>query len=258
MTTELRRAADEDENSAALPSLRLSHEEQHAPTFRVISSQDPLYDLAAWSFHFAGKLPLGLRAPLLAALWRAWPRAKGRRSGVRGDGQNAGTRWKAQRAHSAIYVQKIPTDVAADLVGLCVERTERLARGYIREADAEQLHATADQCDDYGLPRVVLAYPDRDSPDDVPNGALLDAGWFGQMMLSDDPGRYRHRLHTMLRLYREAYRRAKGSSAEGYPRMPREKAIRLWDRIAAADRRQKDTADCFPRTRDPHPPERAA
>lgn len=242
MTDDHSRATAEDENAAALPPLRLGHSELHAPTFRTLDGDDGLYDLAAWAFHYAQKLPLSVRAPFMAGLWRAWPRARGRRSGVRGDDRGSGTRSKAQQAHAAIYVQNLSAEVAAESIGLSVERTMRLARSYVPEAEAEGRHA-AGEVDHYGLPHVRLAYPDRDAPEDVPNGAMLDAGWWGQMMLSDDPGRYRRRLHAMLGLQREAYRGKKGSTHAAPTPMNREQATKLWDRLDAVDRRERDAPD---------------
>lgn len=236
------RATAEDENAAALPPLRLGHSERHAPTFRPLDGQDELYDLAAWAFHYAQKLPLSLRAPFMAGLWRTWPRAKGRRSGVRGDDRGSGTRSKAQQAHAAVYVQNLSAEVTAESIGLSVERTMRLARSYVPEAEAERRHA-AGKADHYGLPCVELAHPDRDAPEDVPDGAMLDAGWWGQMMLSDDPGRYRRRLHTMLDLYRQAYRRSTRASSEMSPPLSREQATKLWDRLDAEKQRKRDAAD---------------
>ncbi len=110
------------------------------------------------------------------------------------------------------------------------------------EAEAEQRHA-AGEADHYGLPQVELADPDRDAPEDVPDGAMLDAGWWGQMMLSDDPGRYRRRLHAMLDLYREVYKREKGSTHAAPPPLNREQATILWDRLDAVDRHKRDAPD---------------
>lgn len=242
MTDDHSRTTAEDENVAALPSLRLGHSELHAPTFRTLDGDDGLYDLAAWAFHYAQKLPLSVRAPFMAGLSRAWPRARGRRSGVRGDDRGSGTRSKAQQAHAAIYVQNLSAEVAAESIGLSVERTIRHAREYVPEAEAEQRHA-AGEADHYGLPQVELADPDRDAPEDVPDGAMLDAGWWGQMMLSDDPGRYRRRLHAMLDLYREVYKREKGSTHAAPPPLNREQATILWDRLDAVDRHKRDAPD---------------
>ncbi len=71
-----------------------------------------------------------------------------------------------------------------------------MAREYISEAQAEQLHEEF-----YGVPMVTLAYPDRDSPEYVPDGALLKPGWYGQMMLSADPDQYR--LDNLARIREE-------------------------------------------------------
>src|ERR1700691_1509739 len=99
MTDDHSRATAEDENAAALPPLRLGHSELHAPTFRTLDGDDGLYDLAAWAFHYAQKLPLSMRAPFMAGLWRAWPRARGPRRGVRGDDRGSGIPYQAQQAH---------------------------------------------------------------------------------------------------------------------------------------------------------------
>ena len=210
--------------------LRLVHAEQHAPTYRTITEDDHLYDMAAWAFHHADELPLRARAAFMAALAQVWPRNYGRRRGVRGKGRdNPGTRRKAQWAHYWMHVLKpdlaavcvlahsigwsdaeithmlsqwrteasagVPREYAAgfaaERLGLSVDRVEKLAREHAPDAEREQHHAEAEGCDDYGLPRVERACPDRDSPDDVPDSSLLRPGWHGQMMLSDDAGRYR-------------------------------------------------------------------
>lgn len=193
---------DAGQNSCELgpaPELLLRHQEMHAPTFGAIDGEHPLYDLAAWAYHHAEESPPNLRASLMAGLWQAWPRAEGRRRGVRADGQHSGKRLRAQWAHYWLHVVGRPGDSVegvAQSLGWSEEHTKRTAREFIPEAEREQRHE-----EDYGIPRVVLAYPDRDASEDVPDGALLAPSWHGQMMLSDDPDRYRRKRH------REATRR---------------------------------------------------
>lgn len=79
----------------------------------------------------------------------------------------------------------------ASSLGWGADHTTRMAREYRAEAAREQTHAEAGANDEYGIPQVVLAYPERDRPEDVPDLASAAPGWFGQAMLADDPVSYR-------------------------------------------------------------------
>jgi hypothetical protein len=230
MNTDDHSPSRDDENSRQFPSLRLVHSELHAPTYRAIDSDHRLYDLAAWVFCFQDHLRLSIRAPLMAALARAWPHPRGRRRGVRAGNTRSGTRLRTQWAHYLLEKLNLTAEQAAPFVGLSPARTKREVHAFRGEADAEQAHAAANEPDEYGIPRVEIANPYANRPEDVPNTALLDPGWWGQMMLADNPHAYRARLHHLLKLHKDTHEHETGSAKP--PPLERRHATFLWDKLA--------------------------
>jgi hypothetical protein len=60
-------------NKSRLPWLLLSSGNPTTPTFRPLTYADPLYALAAWSYHHADALDPSVRWGLFEALAHAWP-----------------------------------------------------------------------------------------------------------------------------------------------------------------------------------------
>lgn len=199
--------------------LRLTHHERYAPLYEPITEGHALYALAAWAFHHAEELPVEQWANIAFGLSQAWPKRPGQSTCAQ-----SSTRRNAQWAHYWVEVlrpdigaicfqaraigwketeirvmlptwrQEAATNVHRDYalqcasahIGLSADRITKLARGYRSEADAAAK-------DGYGIPSVLLAYPERHMPADVPRDHLLTVAAAGQAML--DPTTYRDAHH---------------------------------------------------------------
>jgi hypothetical protein len=61
------------------PELTLDRSDPFAPKLQPLRATNPLYALAAWTYHHADALPPALREGIFVSLERAWPQTTGRK-----------------------------------------------------------------------------------------------------------------------------------------------------------------------------------